>query len=392
MNSFAIVAIAYNRPHSLKRLLNSLADAKYNEMVEVPLIISIDWSPDSQEVYEVAEEFHWKYGAKRIIKHEKNLGLKKHVLLCGDLTIEYDSIAVFEDDIYVAPGFYQFSMSALDFYKENTENIAGISLYTPEWNQTANRFFAFEKDSSDTFFIQYAQSWGQVWTREWWNQFKTWLEYENDNVFRKNEIPSNVQKWPDNSSWLKYHIKYCIEKNKYFLYPNASYTTNFSEVGEHNNIATSNSQVNLFISLRDSFRFKVFDKSIKYDAFFEREDIKAVFKIDSKNISVDLYGSKKLSTRYILTSKVLDYKVLNSFGMKLRPHELNIVKNVEGNEFFLYDTHIEKQKTKKRKKEKRLNLYKIVYDIRSLSNRSIMTLNLFNVKSTLINRLKNKFI
>lgn len=50
-----IVAVAYNRPTSLSRLLNSISFAYYPSNYDIELIISIDYS-GSDECLKVAEE------------------------------------------------------------------------------------------------------------------------------------------------------------------------------------------------------------------------------------------------------------------------------------------------------------------------------------------------
>ena len=99
MHHPAIVVVTYNRPDSLMRLLGSLTKARYP--VGVPLIISIDGGDNREkQVVKIAEEFPWPHGKKEVICHEKNLGLRKHILSCGDLTERYDSVIVLEDDTH----------------------------------------------------------------------------------------------------------------------------------------------------------------------------------------------------------------------------------------------------------------------------------------------------
>ena len=82
----AIVVVSYNRPNSLRRLLNSVKSAVYHSN-DIRLIISVDYqdSHNHNEVVQLANEFDWVYGEKKIIEHKENLGLKAHVLSCGDL-------------------------------------------------------------------------------------------------------------------------------------------------------------------------------------------------------------------------------------------------------------------------------------------------------------------
>ena len=103
----AIVVVAYNRDKALKRLLNSLESADYSGFSDITLVISIDKS-DSTEVIETAEAFSWEQGEKRVITHPERLGLKKHILGLGDLTAEFGSIIMLEDDLFVSPLLYHY--------------------------------------------------------------------------------------------------------------------------------------------------------------------------------------------------------------------------------------------------------------------------------------------
>ena len=58
----AVVVMAYNRPDSLRRLLESLLRASYPD--EVPLVISIDKSK-TDTVRKLAESFDWPFAKKR---------------------------------------------------------------------------------------------------------------------------------------------------------------------------------------------------------------------------------------------------------------------------------------------------------------------------------------
>jgi GT2 family glycosyltransferase len=150
----AIVVVTYNRPVSLKRLLSFLSIAIYDSS-DVNLIISIDYQASElhNDVIKIARDFNWNYGFKKIIEHKKNLGLKAHVLSCGDLSEEYGAVIVLEDDIVVSPFFYDYALQSLQVYNENI-NIAGISLYAFEWSQVADRSFLPAPNGSDVFFFK----------------------------------------------------------------------------------------------------------------------------------------------------------------------------------------------------------------------------------------------
>ncbi len=120
----AIVVVTYNRPASLSRLLTFLHHSNF-EPEDIHLIISIDYQDSDlhREVVKIAQNFQWKYGEKRIISYKKNLGLKEHVLSCGDLSEQYGAVIVLEDDIVVSPDGYNYAYQSLKVYDSDL-NIA----------------------------------------------------------------------------------------------------------------------------------------------------------------------------------------------------------------------------------------------------------------------------
>ena len=345
-SKYAIVVIGYNRPDNIDRLLSSLEKVDY-EGEQIDLIISIDNS-GSDKVEYVANKFIWKYGNKRVETYPERLGLKKHILHCGSFVENYEAIAVFEDDLYVSNGFFQYMKAAVKKYS-NDYKVAGISLYTHLWNPNpkVNLPFSPAESGYDNFFIQYAQSWGQIWMKKQWLAFMEWYKQNSDEIVVDENTPDYIGTW--NNSWLKYHIKYCIEKNKYFVYPYRSYTTCFTDVGEHNNFGGSIYQVQLAKKINRSFCFCDLDSTdaVCYDAYFERNS-SAFNLVDSSDLLVDIYGVKKISEnnkKYILTTQKLNYKVIKSFDLCMRPHEENIINDIRGECIRLYDTStIVKQK------------------------------------------------
>jgi len=377
MNNIAIVVIAYNRVNSLARLLNSLKNATYNEK-EVCLIISIDNS-GINDVYDYATSFEWPYGDKKVILNSKRLGLHKHVLQCGNLTDIYNSIIVLEDDVYVSRHFFDYAVQTIKKYESN-DHIAGISLYSHQWNVGVNRPFTPLDNGYDVYFMQYAQSWGQIWTKRMWKHFYEWYVANKENLNEINGVPSYVLNW-SMSSWLKYYISYIVDTGRYFVYPYVSLTTNFTDIGSHNKIPTTSYQVPLITCIKGNYELPDFDKNIhSYDVYFEIEGLERNLEISQKNICIDFYGKKKNydKRRYWLSTLPAPYKVIRSFSMELRPQELNVINNLKGKEIFLYDTHVmDNQFTKKRIRE--LEIAKIRYDIKATSNKKLLKLLMFEM-------------
>lgn len=336
--STPIVVVAYNRPRSLSRLLKSLSNARYLNK-EIDLIISIDRAENNQNVLAVANAYEWKHGSKKVIYQEENLGLRKHILKCGNLSLEYGSVIVLEDDLFVSPNFYFFVDQALRFSK-NESKIAGISLYNHQLNVHTRDNFSPIQDGYDNWYFQFASSWGQAWSKEQWSGFMKW--YENDpDIDHNNNVPAYVRSWSA-KSWLKYNIAYLVEKDFYFLYPKISLSTNFSDAGTHVGNDSTIYQVPLDEGFQREYRFSTFVQSrAVYDAFYENVLIGKLVKLEIDDLCVDLHGYKYADEkRYVLTSRLLDHKILRSYGKSLKPHDANILNAIEGLDFFLYDTSI----------------------------------------------------
>lgn len=349
MSKFAIIAIGYNRADSIIRLLNSLEKAEYGND-SVPLIVSLDKS-DNDDVVQAATRFKWSHGIKEIRTFQERQGLKQHILSCGDYLEQYEALFILEDDIIVSPYFYQYGKSCINYYLSD-ERIEGISLYSPRWNQNANLPFEPLKTQYDTFFMQYAQSWGQIWLKDRWRKFKAWYE-NNINFFEKKNvdncmlIPEVLYTWGDNS-WLKYHIAYCIIENKFFAYPYVSYSTVFAESGSHFKIGITRFQTDLMIYNIEQFKFSPFsDNTLFYDAFFENSQLKRCFQCENQDISIDLYGRRKYYNKYILSTQILPYRVEEEFALQLRPIEMNIIMNVKGTGIYLYNQDLQQKISKK---------------------------------------------
>jgi glycosyltransferase involved in cell wall biosynthesis len=337
--SVPIIVIGYNRPKALERLLNSLLKATYSGKVD--LIISIDGETGrrGEEVREVAEKFAWPHGEKKLIFHETNLGLRNHVLSCGDLSQEYDGVIVLEDDLYVSPVFYHYTLQAYDFYKDDPK-IAGISLYSHAYNETAQFPFRPLTDDSDVFFLQYAASLGQFWSRKHWAAFREWYNIQSPgDKSPVNSIPPNIRMWPE-TSWKKYFISYIIQHSLYFVYPRYSLTTNFGDQGTNLRISENLFQVPLWLE-KQKFQFNTFTESNSvYDIYCEIEAgrlKKLAPSLAKYDFEVDLYGMKsgEDSRKDLFLSSRKCSKPFMSFGREMKPQEMNIVADIPGDYFSL---------------------------------------------------------
>jgi hypothetical protein len=329
-----IVVVAYNRVHSLKRILRSMNNALVPDGTK--LIISIDNNGQNQDVVAVAEEYNWVNGEKEVIYQNKRMGLRNHILLCGDLCTQYGSAILVEEDLVVSPYFYKFSKEALEYY-ENANEIAGISLYSLPYTEASKVPFIPLIDNSDVNFQQVPCSLGMAYTRNQWESFKKWYNL-NPDVKEIKGLPIIVTKYWSESSWKKFMYGYMVTQDKYFVYPNNSLTSNFNDHGENMITKSYSGQVGLQIVSRN-YNFKSLSDSINvYDAYSEiLADRLKMFcpLLDEFDFEVDLYGQREFFTKdYVLTSKKCK-SIIKGFERTMKPAELNIIYNLPGNDIKL---------------------------------------------------------
>ena len=381
LKSFAIVLVCYNRLPGIKRLLKSLEKVDYDNRNDIHLIFSIDHS-GTNSIESFAESYTWQFGEKHIRAFKERQGLRSHVLQCGDYTNDYDIVAVLEDDLYVSDSFYHYAYQASEYYWDE-DSVAGISLYSfqKNWLDWLIRFEP-QRNNYDTYFLKVAMSWGQIWVRHKWRQFIKWYR-ENEYFEVSDNIPSYLNSWPE-SSWLKYHDRYCIETNRYFVYPYVSISTNFSDAGEHALFGVTDHQVELMYGKKE-YSFPQFNNNaIVYDEYMNREGLGHYIGVDENDLTTDLYGTKKsnLWSKYLLSTNHYNYHIVKRFALALRPIELSIIENIDGDGIFLYDTSRVEHNDGFNGKYNR-----ILYSIRSHSSKELLLFSLKLFKEDIIKKL-----
>ncbi|MFB9051448.1 glycosyltransferase [Formosa undariae] len=355
--SIVIVIATYNRPESLNRLLKSIENANYPKSYKIDLIVSCDYS-GVFDCENVANDFSWKFGEKKVIAHKNNLGLRKHILYCGDLVKDYDGIIMLEDDLWVAPNFFKFIIEADQFYKGD-ERIGQISLYTNQIDEYSNSRFVPLDQAADVFFMQVPSSWGQYWTKEQWLAFKDCYERGDLKIDKNSLLPEDVLHiWPE-SSWKKYFYNYLVKKDLFVVYPNKALSTNFGEAGTHyfqkhlhNQAVLDNSNGKYkFVTLEASN--SVYDYNLEYHK--DNSNYVLSQSLQGYDVEFDLNGTKnlnKINSEYLISSKTC-LKPIKQFGYDLIPKELNITYNLEGDFYTLaktsdFSSEIPKDKIMKR--------------------------------------------
>jgi len=342
ISNFAIVVVTFNRAESLERLLKSLGDSIYDSNFSYTLIISIDGG-GSSDVLHIAESFKWKFGKKEIIQRTQNIGLRAHILKCGELTIEYGAVLILEDDLYVSQYFPYITKKLVNYYG-NSDELAGASLYSYKYNEYAKMPFFPLTSQYDIYLMQVASSWGQIWTKKQWLRFKAWYDDNVDiGVNLTDPLPEAVINWP-NSSWKKFFQKYMVEKGLYIVYPYEAYVTNFADVGSHFAVPMQHFQIPL-CNIDKDFNFCDLDEAeVFYDAYYEplpslwENGFSDVYK---GKVELDLFGLKlnrPIQAEYLISIHDCKNPIL-SYSSSLIPPVNNVLFNVIGNDYSLSKKH-----------------------------------------------------
>jgi hypothetical protein len=332
-----VIAIpAFQRARSLQRLLTAVARARIPEGVRV--VLSLEGGASS-DVQEVARRFRAEQLDVEILLREERLGLRRHLLACGDLALQGDGVIILEDDLTVDPYFYEYAAAALDWYAAD-ERVGGIALYSPEYNEFAGVRFTPLRNGFSTYLMRTPCSSGQCWTAEQWGLFKAWYETTDSRApSERMDLPSQVRSWP-NSSWKRYFACYLVAQSKDIVFPYESYSTNCSDAGgTHIPDASDLHQVHLGYGdrLEPTFRFCPTDvPAVAYDAFMEPcgSQVYQALGLSPGSVELDLAGIKPAelfsSKPLVVTSKrVRDFD--RSFGLNLRPVELNLNHPADSN-------------------------------------------------------------
>ena len=334
----AVVCVGYNRPDALRRLLRCVEAAAYPGGASIPLIVSIDRSDAQDAVRAAAEECAWTHGEKRIRCFDTRQGLRSHILQCGDLSEEFGAVVILEDDLLVAPGFYGYLLQAIAFYG-NDARIAGFALYSHAWNGYTDVPFIPAQNGADVYLGQYSMTWGQCWTARQWRGFRDWYAAHGALDTADTRMPSDIPRWPE-TSWGKYFVYYILDNDLYYVVPYVSLSTNCEEAGQHNFGGDDSHQVAMLEGNGMAYRFVPFADAVRYDIFFERQQLPlpARLGIDPDDVCADLSGghADAMGKRYLLTCRKFDLPLAASFGLRLRPIEANVLYDMPGDAICLY--------------------------------------------------------
>lgn len=156
-----IVIFAFNRPGSLKRLIDSL---KKNHGFDVrDIYVFVDGprneydQPKVSEVIDIASEI-----TSNVIISQRNNGLGPSIIKgVSDIINQYGKVIVLEDDLVLMPGFISYMDKALDVYADDPR-IFSICGYGPKIKRPKDYI-------GDVYLCNRSSSWGWATWKDRWN-------------------------------------------------------------------------------------------------------------------------------------------------------------------------------------------------------------------------------
>ena len=337
MSSPIILIPVFKKIESLKRLLFTLEKADYKE--NFPLLLFSYHVGASQKVIDFILAYHWPHGEKIIRFIEEQLYLDEHIRRCGDLSAEYPSIIILEDDLVVSPFFYQYAIAVEKGLKHQDE-ISQISLVRGGFlpNLLPHHLLS---DAHSFFAVQKVSSSGYLFTKRTWQDFRHWLK--NADLEKPFALPAHIIGYGlDN--WEFQYNAYLVDQKKYSAWPKMSLTSNQGTPGIHlkTEIDAGFYQSPL-VSEMPLLRWEIQDKNcLRYDAFFNLDaiffmEILSVHKLEPAEVEIDLYGDKplELSNKPYWLSRKKCRKAIATFSDDLKPLEINVLWQFPGTEISL---------------------------------------------------------
>ena len=249
-----IIVLTMDRHLSLQRLLESLGNAHYGKDEHIDLDIWIDrprGGGTHSLTMQIAKDFGWNFGTKRVHKRLENAGLyEQWIYTWGiDKEKESDEIAVIlEDDLQVSPYFWVWLRAARAAYA-GRKDVGAFTLQRGTLRAKQIRGVASGPlripPGNLVYMYKLLGTWGFSPTREVWIRFREWYEEKrrnNEKPYVKGLTTTNWYKSQEingvaHTMWSQWWIKFVDEMGLYTVYahlPNrTTLAANWREKGMH---------------------------------------------------------------------------------------------------------------------------------------------------------------
>lgn len=228
-----LIVLTQDRPHSLERLLNSLATARYQGQV-VDLSIHQDRRPDNtlcKETRAVSEQFRWTRGRKVIKVADSHQGIIKAWISAWQPRHPDELVLFLEDDLEVSKFFAVWLMAAHQRFRDSPD-VCGISLMRPHLRASDPLGEGLLETSvpPNTRILQYRLfgTWGYSPSSMAWQDFRMfYTEKSRDTSYSpavKGIKPSQFyerlrQLHSHHKMWSMWHIRFMHERKCFCVYP-----------------------------------------------------------------------------------------------------------------------------------------------------------------------------
>ena len=331
----AVVVIAYRRPASLTRLLDSLRAADYPDGVDVPLVISIDGGPGRDDaVVRIAEAADWPAGPKEVVAHDEHLGLIGHLVRCGDLSKRLGAVAILEEDLVVSARWHAYASAALAAVAPD-DRVALAALGSPWFVGFSGDPFTPLTDGADAFYGRFPYTAGLVVTAGQWTRLRPVIA-DRDPVLHHPGLHGAYRRLPADE-WLPRLARDLVAADRYVLYPRVSLAVQWGDAGTHFGRPTRWFQAPVE-RRRTSWSFHGLDAAdAVYDGFMELDGgvlrrLSPAVTSATTDVVTDLWANRRRSnvpTPFVVTTRPVR-RAVATWGAVARPLEANIVDGVPG--------------------------------------------------------------
>ena len=299
--------LTMNRPNSLNRLLNSLANAFYSAD-EINLEIFIDALPKNNtscnKTIEIAKNFLWEHGRKKIIKNTKNLG---HIKQWFQRPLSIKPFFIIEDDLILSPYFYSVVKKALkNNNTSNNKDVLGFSLQKLRYVIVNDNCKNYDPDRcikkngiprNSVYFLNQFSPWAPFVFSEKWNELINYYE-QNEKKSKKviHCIPNAISNlWYNASDTFAQYFMY--EKGYFLMFFNTinEISHNFLEKGLHFSGKKMAMNYTLFNITENEL---VFERKYFFDVGFNRIKNTDAFPSNTTFSNNNLNFTQKCKVRY----------------------------------------------------------------------------------------------
>ncbi|RKO89338.1 hypothetical protein BDK51DRAFT_27876 [Blyttiomyces helicus] len=231
-----IKVLTYDRPDSLARLLRSLSAASYGTAV-IDVDIIVDFPRDNssisrlvrQSVLQVADNWVWTHGRKRVRSRAVNVGLAMQWYEIWHPASDDEVAFVVEDDLELSPLWYTWMEKALRTYywdvepSERDPRMYGISLQNQ--GTCMSGCTVSVSNGHKPFRYQLVGTWGQLLFPRPWLHFTDWIDVKSTMDYKPLFSNLKSNKWFTGASdkgkaWTFHFIAFVAEMGYYNVYTN----------------------------------------------------------------------------------------------------------------------------------------------------------------------------